>query len=624
MSRSLLLLSLFVVSFNFLTHSQDAMSNILRSNSLFLDEEESFCYADMHSARDVVQGFGINVASGFTASIKLPPLSGNGVLKGLTFNVNVRTDKRAAVFVADESSKIIFIQSITASYGLNRVMFEKPVILKAGTYYVGYYIHSKAGSYLKPVVFDGKSPISNVSYVSVIDIQPKTLKIGDILLHQDYADKKLGNVMISALVDAPELRNYAIVDKVIGRTNVYPKAKEKLSIRIRNIGTNNVNKVVYKVVHGDEEERFEESINILSGETKEVLFNYEFPNDDSNNTISFSIPTINGSDNHLSNHIYNFRFSILETGNPFPVKNVLIEEFTGEKCGNCPQGAMQVNALVKRLQSEGYEVSVIAHHAGYGIDPFTLEESEFLLPYFYPRKDTFAPALSLNRLPLGDDGYPAMRISTNMSDRFSDLLKGELQYGEIKSIQQDENELVIKGQSLQPDKEMFLSVVITEDAVSPINQNGANDSYKHNNLARLFLTDPLGDKIKFDKDGKFEERLQLPAVVPKEWSLSNLKIVAFASFAGLSDREYSLGKVAFVKTVLSTSLPLSYSKTLQPITIRYIDGRLCVEGDSSSITVYNMQGQIVANKNCSELSDGNYIVVVCLHSSLIAVKVKII
>jgi hypothetical protein len=79
-------------------------------------------------------------------------------------------------------------------------------------------------------------------------------------------------------------------------------------------------------------------------------------------------------------------------------KRVLIEEFTGQTCSNCPSGASILNGFCG--EDENY--IMVAHHAGFYNDSFTMSE-DLEYTYFYNSSSTYAPAVMSNRYSDGSN-----------------------------------------------------------------------------------------------------------------------------------------------------------------------------------------------------------------------------
>ena len=78
-------------------------------------------------------------------------------------------------------------------------------------------------------------------------------------------------------------------------------------------------------------------------------------------------------------------------------RRVLVEEFTGEECTNCPRAAM---FLHQALYQDGYAAATVmmAHHSGYNPDFLTFRPSDLDYEWFFNSDRVYAPALMLDRV----------------------------------------------------------------------------------------------------------------------------------------------------------------------------------------------------------------------------------
>ena len=51
---------------------------------------------------------------------------------------------------------------------------------------------------------------------------------------------------------------------------------------------------------------------------------------------------------------------------------ILIEEFTGDRCGNCPSGAAAIHKTMKELEEQS-KAFIVYHHVGFTEDKFTAD-----------------------------------------------------------------------------------------------------------------------------------------------------------------------------------------------------------------------------------------------------------
>ncbi len=91
---------------------------------------------------------------------------------------------------------------------------------------------------------------------------------------------------------------------------------------------------------------------------------------------------------------------------------LLLEQFTGERCPACPGGAKTIKSTINSMVSE-CRVSWIAHHAGYYTDFLTLPESQQLQHLFRigGGTGTYAPAFMINRAKI--DGTVVSKVRTD-------------------------------------------------------------------------------------------------------------------------------------------------------------------------------------------------------------------
>lgn len=227
------------------------------------------------------------------------------------------------------------------------------------------------------------------------------------------------------------------------------------------------------------------------------------PDDDTNVDIT-----------ELPNRLYmRYVFKDGSLGNGYNVgtrpenKKVLIEEFTGIKCGNCPDG----HAIAKKLQlAKDGEVFVIALHAGHYSEPsadqvdFRTEDGNTIHDFY------------------GASGYPSGMV--NRREYNGEFVVGRSYWGRIAKEANTEIAPVNLWVDLEYD-DFFeeLSVIIegywTDDAavdeprlsVALLQNNiqgfqagsGVGDEYMHQHVLRDYLSDAFGDVITECEKGDF-------------------------------------------------------------------------------------------------------------------------
>lgn len=202
----------------------------------------------------------------------------------------------------------------------------------------------------------------------------------------------------------------------------------------------------------------------------------------------------------------------------FAAQNVLIEDFTGQKCLNCPTTAEQIMNF-QNIYGENI-IAVSMYGGSMALKPgakgsLTTEEGN-----------------KYNE-DLGVKSWPSVRV--NRSEAFSkiddwknrllDELKKEssVHLSVLKEISGNELSafLFING-LYNPDGTERLTVWITEDNIvgTQIMPDGSGKTdYVHRHVFRASMTNFYGDNIENDKTYKY--------TLPDEWNKDNIHVVAF-------------------------------------------------------------------------------------------------
>lgn len=214
-------------------------------------------------------------------------------------------------------------------------------------------------------------------------------------------------------------------------------------------------------------------------------------------------------------------------------RNVLVEEFTTEMCGNCPRA---INTL-KQCENAGYgpRMTLVAHHVGYNTDWLTVEEDAEYLWFFDPtgQDGTFAPAVMLDRTVASGDKVPVRSIGY-FTD-FEPVLQEALAVpafvfmdiatpvkGDLLTIDLSVVKLPILDVLSETPK---VTVYIIEDDILHHNQAGiTSDTFTHNHVYRRCVTGLWGDDITWVDN---EAVMTYSVKLEEDWNRDNLSVVAF-------------------------------------------------------------------------------------------------
>ncbi len=203
-------------------------------------------------------------------------------------------------------------------------------------------------------------------------------------------------------------------------------------------------------------------------------------------------------------------------------RNVLLEDFTGQRCPNCPKGT----AIIEQLQEAyGERVIAVAIHGG----PLGFKGSATVKGLATDFGDEYYDHWKLEYQPVGliDRGG-----ATNYTDWLK-AVKDELGYvSEIKM----ELEATLKGDQIEINvkEEAYtnfsgkLQVWVLEDgivALQTMPEGNNNREYVHNHVLRTPVNGTWGEDFSISQKEKKEQTLT--QAVSADWNPANLSIVAF-------------------------------------------------------------------------------------------------
>jgi outer membrane protein Omp28 len=201
---------------------------------------------------------------------------------------------------------------------------------------------------------------------------------------------------------------------------------------------------------------------------------------------------------------------------PMP-RNVVLEEFTGIHCVNCPKGHKAAQELVDNNHGKVFSVNI--HAGGYaspadGEPDFRTEEGDQILK---KSGTNFYPAVSVNR-----DTDPWANFITLMSSLTDAVLEEtSIVNVAVKSVVDAKTRILTTEveyyyTSDSPEPENYLTVYLTQSEIlGPQSDNGyypenwtEDGFYKHNHVLRMALTEGelYRDPITTTTKGTFEKR----------------------------------------------------------------------------------------------------------------------
>lgn len=222
-------------------------------------------------------------------------------------------------------------------------------------------------------------------------------------------------------------------------------------------------------------------------------------------------------------------------------RQVLVEEFTGVDCVNCPDGSQAIETL---LDIYGEQLIAISIHAGFFAPP--IEESQYDF-----RTQEGDLILSYLGEPLG---YPTGVVNRKKFDGEFDLQLGKGQWAgfiaeevaiapsvkiEIEpafdiSSRELDVDVTLHVQENITDPDVRISVMVLEDDIidAQVTPDGVDEGYKHKHVLRDMLTNYDGDILSEDLIASAQIEKSFSSMIPEGWVAANCKVVVFVSLGG--------------------------------------------------------------------------------------------
>lgn len=221
----------------------------------------------------------------------------------------------------------------------------------------------------------------------------------------------------------------------------------------------------------------------------------------------------------------------IELGHIDAKRAVLLEEFTGQNCPNCPEGQRIVSQLKEQYGSALIPVSI---HAG------QLSFSEEIYGEYglgIPEGETYLKSSKVAAFPSGvvDRNREVLNKDAWAAKIRSELEKEAYVAIELKPIYDPKIQKINIDINLKPTKNINckLTVWITESNIIGIQSDNGNivRDYVHNHVLRGVVSDVWGDLVELSSGVFMEKNYQYDITANKKtyWKPENLSIVAFLS-----------------------------------------------------------------------------------------------
>lgn len=393
--------------------------------------------------------------------------------------------------------------------GWNILVPETPTAVSSSGFYIGYTLQQKGGSYAVSAV--GRDHLG-------------ALYLNNDGQWTDISSDGHGCLSIEAIIEADNLPRYDLAVSAFDPPAFVSKFSDSFwSLTVANHASLTVDGFQLEMqVEGADPEIVSFDDTLLPCEEKELTFQFAPGIEHRAKDLPFSARLINpvGEDETPDDNLASgtIDFDELDFN-----RNVMVEEFTTERCVNCPRAAAVLNEIV---HSDKYSrrVNVACHHSGYGTD-FLTSEADKAYVWMYT-SGSFCPGILYDRsstvLSVGEYGSVADAIESHLA------IKAGVSF-ETKAIYNSATDMVdiVLSGGCDWDKSkipLFATVYLIENAVQQQGQKGASDDFVHNHVVRAY-NDIWGAPLEFDSDEKFIYSCSLP--MAEHYVRDNMEVVAF-------------------------------------------------------------------------------------------------
>jgi len=379
---------------------------------------------------------------------------------------------------------------------------------------------------------------------------------------QDISGGKYGNLAFQLLLEGDFIEcgatpsDFGLIGSGVGTVN-------KIDVNIMNVGQKDISNIDYTLtIDGTTGEEKHETFAtpIKAGQSGQIKVTLPAYDEAGNHNIAVTVTKVNGKDNGAEDKVGEGTLNVVTD---FFSRNVTIEEFTTEKCPNCPRVAGFLHEYLKNADRD--RVFAVCHHSGYYTDWLTTKADQDLEYLYNDGGSTYAPAFMFNRQPYFTASYPQgttnkdnvyipssagdiKRIVNEELGKFSNL---ELAIDVAPNADNTQAVLTIKGKCNDAfDKTKgLLTVYATEDDVKARAQAGASGTYYHQHVIR-YNNSTWGDNITWNGN---EFTTTYTVTLDAKWKKNKMWFVAFVNKHNTSNKldnmiENSIGKQLPVST----------------------------------------------------------------------------
>jgi hypothetical protein len=213
-------------------------------------------------------------------------------------------------------------------------------------------------------------------------------------------------------------------------------------------------------------------------------------------------------------------------------KHVLVEDFTGQSCVNCPKAAEEIVKL-QELYGEDNVIAVGIYGGDYGYSPISQGHQPWSLTteegnsYYSTWGVTAQPGCMVDRAggrPFYNTAYLSAYVSAMIKNEPTVMISPTVSY----SAAQKSGTLNVTISGLETLTDAKLQVWLVEDSITDMQymrDGSVNNSYVHNHVFRKSVSAVNGDAINVVKEGSVSRSYTFS--VDDAWKADKVSLVTF-------------------------------------------------------------------------------------------------
>ena len=437
--------------------------------------------------------------------------------------------KRSAILASQGSvAGLIRTQYVNFEEGWNDVMFDEPVIIDEQPLFLGFQVYETIGTPY-PIVAYQAATVAQSCYVN---LAKKTW--------EEYTDR--GTPLILALVEddaAACFERTAYAQNTTHPQTVAPDRDFEGGLYVHNFTNESIQSVEIAMQGEGAEFPTMRTITLPAplpayGSTIISTQLRAGTTESTTATWTATVTKVNGQEAQPGRP---GTTRLYVTYDNF-IRTPLIEEFTSQRCVNCPQMAY---FLEKALQEYEGDYVYVAHHSGFVEDVFTTQPDREILYVFGGYQNEYNPAIMYNRAILEGENQIIQGIRDMSPEPYKEALALAADMAAMAevNIDCDGNDVTVSGRVARDlvGKPIYLSCYLVEDGITTDKypQMGMDDAdapsdlkdvFRHNGvILHYFTAEAIGDLLSTEANGSYS--VTYPMIEATGFGGTARRLVAF-------------------------------------------------------------------------------------------------